>query len=141
MSVTVHNPDQYMGSLRQIIAQGRKRIGLLVGAGAPASLSTSTGTPLIPTTADLTHSVLSALSSRYATTLSQIKAGLSSPNIENILSHVRTLASVIGNTEVHGLNADGYKALGEAICDEIGKVADKPLPDAPTPFSENCRVD
>lgn len=36
MTVSVHNPDQYMASLRQIIAQGRKRIGLLVGAGAPA---------------------------------------------------------------------------------------------------------
>lgn len=35
MTVSVHNPDQYMASLRQIIAQGRKRIGLLVGAGAP----------------------------------------------------------------------------------------------------------
>ena len=27
MTVSVHNPDQYMASLRQIIAQGRKRIG------------------------------------------------------------------------------------------------------------------
>ena len=35
MTVSVHNPIQYMDSLRQIIAQGRKRIGLLVGAGAP----------------------------------------------------------------------------------------------------------
>ena len=38
MTVSVHNPDQYMASLRQIIAQGRKRIGLLVGAGAPAGI-------------------------------------------------------------------------------------------------------
>ena len=38
MTVSVHNPDQYMASLRQIIAQGRKRIGLLVGAGAPADI-------------------------------------------------------------------------------------------------------
>jgi len=38
MTVSVHNPDQYMASLRQIIAQGRKRIGLLVGAGASAGI-------------------------------------------------------------------------------------------------------
>jgi len=38
MTVSIHNPDQYMASLRQIIAQGRKRIGLLVGAGAPAGI-------------------------------------------------------------------------------------------------------
>jgi hypothetical protein len=29
MTISVHNPDQYMASLRQIIGQGRKRIGLL----------------------------------------------------------------------------------------------------------------
>lgn len=39
MTVSIHNPDQYMASLRQIIAQGRKRIGLLVGAGEPAGIS------------------------------------------------------------------------------------------------------
>jgi len=38
MTVSVHNPGQHMDSLRQIIAQGRKRIGLLVGAGAPAGI-------------------------------------------------------------------------------------------------------
>ena len=38
METTVHNPDRYMGDLRQILAQGRKRIGPLVGAGAPASI-------------------------------------------------------------------------------------------------------
>jgi hypothetical protein len=36
MTTSIHNPDQYMANLRQIIAQGRKRVGLLVGAGAPA---------------------------------------------------------------------------------------------------------
>jgi hypothetical protein len=39
MSQSVPNPDQYMSSLGTIIAQGRKRIGLLIGAGAPASMA------------------------------------------------------------------------------------------------------
>ena len=34
MTVSVHNPDQHMASLRQIIAQGRKRIGLLASSSA-----------------------------------------------------------------------------------------------------------
>jgi hypothetical protein len=38
MTVSVHNPNQYMASLWQIIALGRKRIGLLVGAGTPAGI-------------------------------------------------------------------------------------------------------
>ncbi len=37
MTVSVYNPDQYMVSLQQIIAQGCKRIGRLVRVGASAS--------------------------------------------------------------------------------------------------------
>ena len=29
---TFHNPDRFMSDLRQILSQGRKRIGLLIGA-------------------------------------------------------------------------------------------------------------
>ena len=44
-----------MASLRQIIAQGRKRIGLLVGAGAPAGIfPPGSDKPLIPAVAGLT---------------------------------------------------------------------------------------
>ncbi len=52
MTVSVHNPDQYMASLRQIIAPGRERIGLLVGAGAPAGIfPPGSDKPLIPAVA------------------------------------------------------------------------------------------
>lgn len=43
MSASVHNPDQYMAALRAISAGGRKRIGLLVGAGAPAGMAKDDG--------------------------------------------------------------------------------------------------
>ncbi|RYE51687.1 MAG: SIR2 family protein, partial [Hyphomicrobiales bacterium] len=44
-----------MTALRTIIAGGRKRIGLLVGAGAPAGMKNVDGTyPLIPAVAGLT---------------------------------------------------------------------------------------
>ena len=105
LPVSVHNPDQYLSSLRQIIAQGRKRVGLLVGAGAPASVLAPDGSgPLIPTVAGLTERVLAALSDQYGATLDAIRAELDDPNIEMILSRVRSLAGVIGTTEVHGLN-------------------------------------
>ena len=44
LTVSVHNPDQYMAALGTIVAQGRKRIGLLVGAGASAGMSKPDGT-------------------------------------------------------------------------------------------------
>jgi len=69
MEATVHNPDRYMGDLRQILAQGRKRIGVLLGAGGPASILVDesgklnkNGKPLIPTTVGLTQTVIEGLS-------------------------------------------------------------------------------
>jgi len=137
MTVNIHNPDQYMASLRQIIGQGRKRIGLLVGAGAPAGIiSEVTNKPLIPAVAGLTSLVLEALNSKYGETLNAIASELDNPNIENILSRVRSLAGVIGSTEVHNLDGPGYKGLGEAICEQIGAIVNQQLPAGPTPYSD-----
>src|SRR5688572_25374291 len=117
---TVHNPDQYMSSLRQIIAQGRKRLGLLIGSGAPASISASGSTdPLIPVVAQLSQMVFDTLAGSYRSTLDAIRADIPNANIEDVLSRVRSLAAVIGDSNVYGLNAAGHKDLSEAICREI----------------------
>lgn len=137
MSVSVHNPDHYMASLRQIIAQGRKRIGLLVGAGAPAGIFPPGGNkPLIPAVAGLTDMVMEALKAEYGTTLDAVWAELESPNIETILSRVRSLSGVIGKTKVHDLDGEGYKKLSEAICTQIGQIVNQPLYDGPSPYTE-----
>ena len=54
-SPTIHNPDRFMIDLRQILSQGRKRIGILIGAGAPTAIQVDEdnrlvdcGAPLIP---------------------------------------------------------------------------------------------
>jgi hypothetical protein len=130
MSVSVHNPDQYMSALRSIIAGGRKRIGLLIGAGAPAGMAKDDGTyPLIPAVEGLTKQVLSALRPKYD---SQIAALLNElkpkEDIETLLSRVRALSKVIGTTQVHGLDAAGYEVFGTEICAQIGKIVDARLP-------------
>jgi hypothetical protein len=38
MTQTIHNPDQYMSDSRQILAQGRKYMGLLLEAGAAPAI-------------------------------------------------------------------------------------------------------
>ena len=137
MTVSAHNPDQYMASLRQIIAQGRKRIGLLVGAGAPAGIfPPGSDKPLIPAVAGLTDMVMEALKAEYGKTLDAVRAELETPNIETILSRVRSLAGVIGKTKVHDLDGEGYKKLSEAICGQIGIIVNKPLYDGPSPYTE-----
>ncbi|MCW4756549.1 hypothetical protein M8B77_23995 [Enterobacter hormaechei] len=39
MSASVHNPDTYMFDFRQLVTNGRKKIGILIGAGAPVSIN------------------------------------------------------------------------------------------------------
>src|SRR5260370_22732528 len=122
MSVSVHNPDQYMAALRSIIAGGRKRIGLLIGAGAPAGMAKDDGTyPLIPAVEDLTKQVLGVLKPKYDAQIGLLLAELvPKKDIEALLSRVRALSKVIGNTKVHGLDAAGYETFGAVICTEIG---------------------
>lgn len=137
MTVTVHNPDQYMSGLRQIIAQGRKRIGLLVGAGAPAGIfAPGASGPLIPAVAGLTTLVLADLQNEYGVQLNAIQKEIAGANIETILSRVRSLASVIGKTQIHGLDGDGYRLLSEAICKIIGKVVSQPLFEGTSAYTE-----
>jgi hypothetical protein len=137
MSITVHNPDQYMASLRQIIAQGRKRLGLLIGAGGPAGVYlTGSDKPLIPAVAGLTETVLDSLKEQYGPTLNAVKHDIDTPNIESILSRVRSLAGVIGKTKVYDLNGDGHRKLSEAICSAIGRIVNQHLPPGPSPYTE-----
>jgi hypothetical protein len=137
MTVNVHNPDQYMASLRTIIAQGRKKIGLLVGAGAPAGMAKADGTyPLIPAVAGLTEQVLSTLNSKYAKQIAGLKAELDKDDIETILSRVRALAKVIGNNKVHDQDSAGFETFGEEICTEIGKIVDARLPKPESAYSD-----
>jgi hypothetical protein len=126
-----------MASLRQIIAQGRKRLGLLVGAGAPAGIFAPGSTePLIPAVAGLTEKVLKVLEPTHGSTLKLVQDDLTTPNIETILTHVRGLSGVIGSTKVHGLDGNGFKALSELICNEIGKIVGAELPDGVSAYSE-----
>ena len=129
MNNSVHNPDQYMSALRTIIAQGRKRIGLLVGAGASAGMAKADGTyPLVPAVAGLTEQVLTVLAPTYKSQIDGLKLELTHQDIETFLSRVRSLSKVIGKAKIHELDGEGFATFGEAICGEIGKIVDVRLP-------------
>jgi len=144
MSVSVHNPDVYMSDLRQIIAQGRKRIGFLIGAGSPASIRvgpggapSSNGVALIPTVHALTQQVVAALGGPRKKVIDQVIAELGgSPNIEQILTRVRALGNVLGPQALNGVTGEEFTDVANAICVEIGKVVSKELPSWDNPFSQ-----
>ena len=137
MSVSVHNPDTYMAALRQVVAQGRKRIGVLIGAGAPAGIfPKGDGIPLIPAVAGLTQQVLNVLGAKYEEQIKALDIELNNPNIEVLLSRIRSLSAVLGDAKVHEMNGEGYRQFGKDVCDEIGKIVDKKLPEGTNPYVE-----
>jgi len=143
-TTTLHNPDRYMADLRQILSQGRKRIGLLIGAGAPTAIRVDTnghiapnGQPLIPDVAGLTDAVVKALDKDDQKVIGTLKAEIGgTPNIEAILTQVRRLAQAIGKAKIHDLNGAAYDSLGQRICEKIGVMVGARLPDEPNPYTE-----
>ncbi len=142
---TIHNPDRYMADLRQILSQGRKRIGLLIGAGAPTSILIDgagsivkdCGTPLVPDVTGLTKAVVNDLNERDKKIIELLKPELTGLiTIETILTQVRKLSQAIGSAFVHGLDAHGYDAMAQRICEKIGECVDVTLPQNTNPFSE-----
>ena len=118
-TTSLHNPDRYMADLRQILAQGRKRIGILIGAGAPTAIRVDEdnqitedgGHPLIPDVAGLTDAVVSALNEDDRKVIGVLKDEIDEPvNIEDIVTKIRKLSQAIGNSAVHG--SDGNYVRG-----------------------------
>ena len=141
---TTHNPDRYIADLRQMLSQGRKRVGLLIGAGAPLSVRVTpegemdeNGEPLIPDVARLTKSVIERLDENNKKVTHGIREDLGEgANIEDILTKVRQLSQVIGNTNVSGLDSKGHKQLADEICKKIGEIVAKELPKESNPYTK-----
>ena len=141
---TIHNPDRFMVDLRQILSQGRKRIGLLIGAGAPVALKVNeegkvddNGHPLIPDVEWLTQAVVDDLEPMDRAVVDTLLPELGEkPNIETILTRIRRLSQAIGNAKVHDLDGAGYEAMATRICQKIGEIVAPSLPEEPNPFTE-----
>ena len=133
-----------MVDLRQILSQGRKRIGLLIGAGAPVALKVNDegkvdedGHPLIPDVERLTQAVVDCLEPMDRTVVDTLLPELGAKqNIESLLTRVRRLSQAIGNAKVHDLDSAGYEEMAMRICQKIGEIVAPSLPEEPNPFTE-----
>lgn len=140
---TTYNPDRHMADLRHVLASGRKRIGLLLGAGAPMSMSvpgddngSGDRSPLIPDIDTLTSIVIESLSVDDRRTVDQLTSDIDGQtNIEVVLTRVRQLGLAIGDSSVYGLNGPQYQALADRICSEIGRRVAASLPQGANPYS------
>ncbi len=141
---TLHNLDRFMVDLRQILSQGRKRLGFLLGAGAPMSLLVdeknniaSAGSPLIPGVARLTDIVIERLCEEDKAVIDALFPDRNEEvNIETVLTRIRRLSEAIENERIYGLNGSEYRGLAERICKTIGRLVSPVLPDSPNPYTE-----
>lgn len=142
---TVHNPDQYMADLRQMLSQGRKRIGIFIGAGAPTAIRVDDddeivmhgGHALIPDVEGLTATVIDNLSPTDRQVVDALKSDMPKPiNIEAILTKTRQLAQAIGSSSIHDYDGNAYDKLSKCICDHIGTQVRPHLPLGPNPYSD-----
>jgi len=121
---------QSIGLLRDVLK--RSPVAFLIGAGCPASISQE-GKPLIPTVQGLTDLVVSSVRKNreklVETILDRSKTAKDDdPNIEAILSYVRTLSSILRDGDIEGVTREGLSGLEKDMCQLITAAATVTLP-------------
>jgi len=135
-----NDPERQVNQLLQCLTQDKMRIAFLVGAGCPYSIEDKSNSPLIPDIKGLTEAVRKEVCCKeykkpWENICSQIiEDGITQPNIEDILSRVRSLKDLAGSSDVRGLNKTTLEEIETRICDEIIKCVSKDLPNKNTPF-------
>ncbi|MEX5683051.1 SIR2 family protein [Pseudomonas silesiensis] len=138
-----HCPYRQSSLLQQALAPNKMRIAFLLGAGCPMSIRVDAGdgntSPLIPDIAGLTALVSTTLNADaelrddYASLLARFGME-SSPNIEEVLSHLRALIDVVRDGDINGLTKLKLQALDKRICQITANVVGVPLPGGGTPY-------
>ncbi len=140
----VHCPYRRTVDLLQRLAPNKMRVAFFIGAGCSLSVQGADGKPLIPEIVGLTKQVKDALDND-----AKIKAvaqtawdrvvsrGMATPTVEDVLSHIRTLKSLCGDDnkgQIDGFTSQLLSELDLAICEQVRKIVDKPLPTIDTPY-------
>ena len=135
----MHDPLKQISYLQQCLSSNRRPIGLFLGAGCPMGVRLENDEPLIPDIAGVTQAVCDILKecTSYKTVNEHLREkGEEDPTVEDLLTHIRTLASVAGIGNVRGLSAEELDRLDELICNHIHEIVDKNLPETGTPYHE-----
>lgn len=148
-----HDIYRQVGYIQQTLAQNKKSIGIFIAAGCPLSIRINERDdpaaagkkitdPLIPDVAGLTSLIAKKLASADTANpshcdklIAQMKDdGLANPNIEDMLSHIRSLKVVVGKGTVREFVAKDLEDLDDAICKIISTEVDKELPNSDSPY-------
>lgn len=139
-----YDPMGQLNSLKQILVQDKASIGFLLSAGCGVAIREGDN-PLIPDIGGLTEAVGQELAAgdckdSFATVLSHFEEDKKrAPNVEELLSHIRSLEHVAGCGEVRGLKLADLGKMERQICQRIATIVDKELPALDTPHHHLAR--
>ncbi|MBW1715311.1 MAG: SIR2 family protein [Deltaproteobacteria bacterium] len=135
-----NDPERQATQLLQCLTQDKKPLGFLLGAGCPFSIPGASKEPLIPDIRGLTKNIREQLSKKsckknWKQILAQLTDdGIHQPNIEDILSRVRSLKELAGSGKVQGFGRQELDELEDEICKQIVGCMNRVLPNRTTPF-------
>jgi hypothetical protein len=138
------DPLRQLNSLKQILVQDKVSIGFLLSAGCGVAIR-SGDAALIPDINGLTKAVVAELDKgeckdSFKIIINHFKEDKkSAPNIEELLSHIRSLEQVAGCGEVRGLKCPDLEKMESQICVTIAKIVDQQLPSKDTPHHHLAR--
>ncbi len=144
MELHANHLDRIEESLSQCLSQSKRPLGLLLGAGCPASIKVADAAdghrPLIPDVAGLTtvvNQTLEASSPDYQALVSRLRQDLDQePNIEEILSHIRGLALIVGKQRVYDLDREAIDQLERNVTTQITRAVAVDLPVEHSPYDD-----
>ncbi|MBI2796655.1 MAG: SIR2 family protein [Gemmatimonadetes bacterium] len=139
-----HCPYAQAALLEQALAPDKMRVAFLLGAGCPVSIRVprnGVNEALIPDIAGLTKIVRTELESdaeamvAFASVLQRLAtSGNATPNVEEILSQIRSLTEVASGGPIDGLTHETLLALDQRVCEITTGVVNERLPDNSTPY-------
>lgn len=140
----LHDVGHQVHLIREALQSEKRRLGFFLGAGCPLGIydkDSNESLKHIPDVAGLTAAVGAALDGEdhfkdsWAKLTAACKKGkVPIPNVEHILTQLRTICSLKGTTHVDGMTADELRKLDTEICKLIAKTVGKRLPTHTTSY-------
>ncbi len=137
-SAPIHCPYRQATLIQQALAPDKMRVAFFIGAGCPTAIRIPDGDgtqPLIPDIAGLTTRVRQVIeaSGEYKDNFTKLvsrmaNAGTKNPNVEEMLSYIRSLGEVVSGGAIDGLKHDDLIKLDSEICKVTTDVVEVSLP-------------
>jgi len=140
----LHDVGHQIHLIREALQSEKRRLGFFFGAGCPLGIYDNDGknsSNHIPDVAGLTTAVGTGLDgeAKFKGFWSKLTAACTSdkvrtPNVEHILTQLRTICSLKGTAPVDGMTAAELHLLDTKICEVIASIVGKPLPQYTTAY-------